>query len=345
MTKQIARHSELIAIEGVNGVGKTTHARKLVDALSFRYPDRAFVFCQDPDSVLLGEQTRRFAVRIEHYGIDPVAQSLLYAAARRQLTVELIRPALTAGKTVIVDRNTVPGAVFQHMRMSRRGYSEQDMESAIATIDEMVADGLRPSLNILLNPINHALDFIATRPSQREAQAREGGDAHMTRRWDYQAAMAERYLELAERNPGEWQVIDFDPYTELDNVAGRVLQAALRHLRPYLGAPKTPTRRTYQVELPDACLPDLQDLVRRYMGRVDTNVKVVGKHGYLYAEDDHQDLVDAIARVLNREAPRWDDLPEANRRLVLEAAVDSECYMMDGAFYEDEAPDLEGILP
>lgn len=89
--------SLFVTLEGIDGSGKTTLARKLHQALVARGVDA--VLTKEPTDTWVGEAVKR-AVEED---MDPVVQALLFMADR-SLHVEEIEAWLSEGKTVICDR-------------------------------------------------------------------------------------------------------------------------------------------------------------------------------------------------------------------------------------------------
>ena len=97
----------LIVFEGIDGAGKSTHARKLQDHL------KDAVLFREPGGTKLGEDVR--GILLSHRDDDMYSESefLLYMAARDQLLSEKMRPALKSGATVILDRYYYSTAAYQ----------------------------------------------------------------------------------------------------------------------------------------------------------------------------------------------------------------------------------------
>ena len=94
-----------ITIEGPEGAGKTTQAARLEAHL--RDDGIAVVRTREPGGTSLGERIRDLLLAggpPAGDAIDPLADALLFNAARRQLVEEVIRPALEAGTTVVCAR-------------------------------------------------------------------------------------------------------------------------------------------------------------------------------------------------------------------------------------------------
>ena len=91
----------LITFEGIDGSGKSTQAQKLWERL--RKEGRDPLLVREPGGTKLSERVRDLLLdRALH--VAPFAELLLFSAARAQLVVERIRPALEHERTVICDR-------------------------------------------------------------------------------------------------------------------------------------------------------------------------------------------------------------------------------------------------
>jgi dTMP kinase len=89
-----------ITFEGIEGSGKSTQVELLARWLHQRSP----VVLREPGVTALGERVRSLLLHAEDVPIAPAAELYLFLAARAELVEEVIRPALDAGKVVILDR-------------------------------------------------------------------------------------------------------------------------------------------------------------------------------------------------------------------------------------------------
>lgn len=100
-----------ITFEGVDGAGKTTQARKLVDSLvAAGWPA---VYYREPGGCALGEELRGILLRKAPPNPCRRAELLLFGAARAQVVSEIIDPELTRGKIVVLDRFIDTTAAYQ----------------------------------------------------------------------------------------------------------------------------------------------------------------------------------------------------------------------------------------
>ena len=146
------------AFDGLDGVGKTTQLDLFCQWLSDEGHD--VVRCIDPGSTPLGEKIR--SVLLERHGmrIDPMAEMLLFMAARAELVSEIIAPALEAGRTIVSDRFLLANVVYQ-------GYARGLDVMTIWEIGRIATGGISPDLTLVLDmPIEATSDRLA-RPLDR----------------------------------------------------------------------------------------------------------------------------------------------------------------------------------
>ena len=91
-----------IVLEGPDGAGKSVQARLLAERLGER--GLPVTYTREPGGTDLGEQVRRIVNDPGPTPRGPVADVLLYNAARAQHVDEVIRPALESGNVVVCDR-------------------------------------------------------------------------------------------------------------------------------------------------------------------------------------------------------------------------------------------------
>lgn len=91
----------LITFEGIDGSGKSTQARLLAQRLEEVGYQTLLV--REPGGTELSERIRQLLLD-PALDIDAFAELLLFMAARRQLVIARIRPALQAGYIVLCDR-------------------------------------------------------------------------------------------------------------------------------------------------------------------------------------------------------------------------------------------------
>jgi len=126
-----------ISLEGVDGSGKSTQARLLVEALGSET-----VAIREPGGTDAAERIRGLLAD-PAVPLDPLAELLLFLAARADLTERVIRPALEAGRDVVSDRFSDSSVAYQG---AARGLGVGEVISLCDT----ATDGLWPDLTLLL---------------------------------------------------------------------------------------------------------------------------------------------------------------------------------------------------
>ena len=132
-----------IALEGGDGVGKSTQLQLLKSWLELRLRRNVHVF-REPGSTALGEKIRDILLFQKELQIARMSELLLFMAARAQVVAEVVRPALERGEVVLADRFLLSSLVYQ-------GYGgELDVEQ-IRNIGHIATGGTLPDLNIVLD--------------------------------------------------------------------------------------------------------------------------------------------------------------------------------------------------
>lgn len=97
-----------ISFEGIDGAGKSTHIAGL--AAAFRAQGRSVTLTREPGGTPLAEKLRALVLGD---AMDPLTESLLVFAARRDHLVTVIEPALARGDVVLCDRFTDATFAYQ----------------------------------------------------------------------------------------------------------------------------------------------------------------------------------------------------------------------------------------
>jgi dTMP kinase len=98
----------LITLEGGEGCGKTTMAKKLVGYLASEGYDA--IYSREPGGSKVAEEIRNIMLYNDN---DSITDLFLLSAARRINCVEVIKPALQEAKIVVCDRYTDSTTVYQ----------------------------------------------------------------------------------------------------------------------------------------------------------------------------------------------------------------------------------------
>ena len=192
-----------ISLEGVDGSGKSTQARLLVEALG---PDTVPI--REPGGTDAAERIRDLLAD-PAVPLEPLAELMLFCAARADLTERVIRPALEAGRTVVSDRFSDSSVAYQG---AARGLGVGE----VIGLCDTATDGLWPDLTLLLK----------VDPEVGLGRA-EGEDRFESEGLDLQRAVAEAYEEIA--IIASDRVVVVDASGSVDEVHARVMEAVSEH--------------------------------------------------------------------------------------------------------------------
>ena len=131
-----------ITIEGSDGAGKSTQAKRLASYLQEKGYD--IVLTREPGGTDISEKIRQILLDAANQQLDFKTEVLLYAASRNQLLQEVIVPALKQGKIVISDR-------FVDSSIAYQGYGRSLDLELVKRINGLIVEGFMPDLTILLD--------------------------------------------------------------------------------------------------------------------------------------------------------------------------------------------------
>jgi dTMP kinase len=185
----------LISFEGIEGCGKSTQSRMLLEKLSEHGFD--VVLTREPGGTPIAERIRAILLDGESAGLSARAEALLLVASRAQLVEEIILPALERNAVVIADRYMDSSVAYQG---AARGIGIGNIEQ----LNEFATRGTKPDLTLILDVDvelglsrlgidgNTKLDRIESETAQFHSRVREA------------------YLQLATREPRRIKIIQGD---------------------------------------------------------------------------------------------------------------------------------------
>ncbi len=188
----------LIAVEGIDGSGKTTHSKGLVEEL--KAMGVKCVYTAEPTDGPIGRMLKANASKRR---FPPEVEALLFAADRLEHVRRVIEPSLRAGVVVVSDRYVHSSIAYQGVHV---GFDW------VRTINRFAP---RPDLAVYLDvPVEVALRRI-------------GGGRDLFEMADYQEKVREAYLRLVEE--GELLLVSTDrPYEEAHSELLELVLARLR---------------------------------------------------------------------------------------------------------------------
>ena len=131
-----------ITFEGGEGSGKSTVIQQIKQQLVAKQLD-VFV-TREPGGSGIGEEIRQTLLKHENTNMDPLTESYLFAAARRQHLMEFIVPKLEADVVVLCDRYVDSSVVYQ-------GYARGIGVEKVAAINKVVIEDYVPQLTFFID--------------------------------------------------------------------------------------------------------------------------------------------------------------------------------------------------
>jgi len=183
--------ARFITFEGGEGAGKTTQIQRLADRL--RAGGHTVTVTREPGGTPEAEAIRALLVEGEAGRWDPLAETLLHLAARRQHLARKVWPALERGEWVLCDR-------FLDSTRAYQGAGQAMAPAVIESLATPVMAGLEPGLTLILD----------LSPEDGLARAAARSAAGRYERWPLarHRAIRQAFLAIAAREPARCRVID-----------------------------------------------------------------------------------------------------------------------------------------
>ncbi|HXD88564.1 MAG TPA: dTMP kinase [Urbifossiella sp.] len=187
--------SAFIALDGLDGTGKSTQCGKLLEWLAEQ--NVPAIGCTDPGGTPLGQELRKILLFGREHSLATAAEAFLFMASRAQLVAEVIRPALEGGHSVVSDRFTLANVVYQ-------GHAGGLDPEELWEVGAVAASGIEPDLTLVLDlPLDEAMARRNRAADRMEARDRE-----------YHEAVKRGFLFEAGRRPDKHRIIDATPSVE-----------------------------------------------------------------------------------------------------------------------------------
>jgi dTMP kinase len=175
----------LLALEGIDGGGKSTQARALAAALGAE-------LTHEPGATALGKRLRTLLLAPDAPAVSVRAEALLMAADRAEHIDLVVEPALAAGRWVVSDR-------FSGSTLAYQGYGRGLAVPELRDLIDWATGGLAPDLSILVDiPVEVAQARLAHSAPDRLERL---GPAFAQR-------VRDGFLALAADDPARWIVLD-----------------------------------------------------------------------------------------------------------------------------------------
>jgi dTMP kinase len=209
----VPARGRLIALEGIDGCGKSTQARALAEALGAR-------LTFEPGATPVGARLRALLLDPDAPALTTRSEALLMAADRAEHVAAVLEPALAAGAWVVSDRYAGSTIAYQ-------GYGRGLDLEALRGLVAWATGGLAADLSVLVDvPVAVAAARLA--PSRADRLERLGPD--------FAGRVREGFVAQAAAEPDRWVVVDGTE--DVASLSARIVAAVVQRL----GEPPAPGR-------------------------------------------------------------------------------------------------------
>jgi dTMP kinase len=189
--------ARFVTFEGIEGSGKSTQLVRLAQQL--KSSGHAVTLTWEPGGCPIADRVRAILLDAENSALTPMAELLLYAAARAQHVAQVVVPDLNAGHIVLCDRFTDATIAYQ-------GYGRGLDFTVIAELNRLAAGGLCPDLTVLVDcPVEVGLARAMARINSCQGAREERFELESLQ---FHQRVRDGYLALAEREQDRFIVID-----------------------------------------------------------------------------------------------------------------------------------------
>lgn len=183
-----------LTLEGDDGVGKSTQADLLAKWLEEQ--GHVVLRVHEPGGTRLGEKIRALLLDKDDDAMVPLAELLLFEAARAQVTSEVIEPALAAGSIVVCDR-------FTDSTLAYQGYGRELGAGLVRATNDLACGGRYPTRTLLLS-----LDPGIARGRVEDRSDDGTGDRMESAGDEFRMRLRVGFEEIAAAEPERVHVID-----------------------------------------------------------------------------------------------------------------------------------------
>jgi len=181
-------HGLYIALEGLEGCGKSTHVTRLAESLNA-------IATREPGGTEIGVALRATMLDARNTSFSPRSEALLMAADRAQHIEQVVIPTIKGGRHVVSDRSVYSSIAYQ-------GYGRQLDVDILRQFNRWAIQDTWPDLVIY---INVSLDILLERLKKRELDPFERDDRSFFER------IAQGFNEIAAQEAQRWLIIDGTP--------------------------------------------------------------------------------------------------------------------------------------
>ena len=197
MIQMSTSKGKFITFEGIDGCGKSTQVKKLVEF--FNKTKKTAILVREPGGTQISEEIREILLNRHLEDISDRTEALLMTGSRSQLTHEIIIPNLNKGLHVVADRYSDSTLAYQG------GGRQIDIEWLIR-LNQFATYDIEPNVTF----------YIDVLPEEALKRKNQEKDRIEMAGIELQSRVRNAYLEIAKRFQSRYLIID--GHDSIDNI-------------------------------------------------------------------------------------------------------------------------------
>tara|TARA_B110000881_G_C18605207_1_gene539125 strand:+ start:6423 stop:7052 length:630 start_codon:yes stop_codon:yes gene_type:complete len=198
---------KFISFEGIDGCGKSTQVKMLVNAMNNTESNTILV--REPGGTIISEEIRQILLHRHISNISDRTEALLMTGSRAQLTYEVIMPKLINGQNVIADR-------FYDSTLAYQGGGRKLDLDWLIKLNHFATYDLEPDVTFLI-------DILPEEASKRKSKE---GDRIERAGIELQTLVRDTYLELSIRF--KERIVVIDGHDTIENIHSLIIEELKR---------------------------------------------------------------------------------------------------------------------
>jgi len=198
---------KFISFEGIDGCGKSTQVKMLVNAMNNTEINTILV--REPGGTIISEEIRQILLHRHISNISNRTEALLMTGSRAQLTYEVIMPKLIKGQNVIADR-------FYDSTLAYQGGGRNLDLDWLIKLNHFATYDLEPDVTFLI-------DILPEEASKRKSKE---GDRIERAGIELQTLVRDTYLELSIRF--KERIVVIDGHDTIENIHSLIIEELKR---------------------------------------------------------------------------------------------------------------------
>ena len=191
-----------ITFEGIDGCGKSTQVKMLVEAMN--RSNQKTISVREPGGTVISEEIRQILLHNHLQDICDRTEALLMTGSRAQLTYQLILPKLNAGINVIADR-------YLDSTLAYQGGGRNIKIDWLIKLNEFATYDLEPKATFFIDVFPE--EAVRRKSKEKDRIERAG--------IELQTRVRKAYLELSNRFQERFVIID--GHDSIDDIHGSIL--------------------------------------------------------------------------------------------------------------------------